>query len=531
MPLAAAKPARPRNKKKPAGPAQADADELRLLFEISELLGGTLDLSDIGEPVLALLATHTPMQRGVVRLLDAGAGELVVEAAWGLSKKQRARAQGRVGEGVIGRVVEKGRPAVVLKEDEAPHFLPRTKKRALPAREEIGFFCVPVVAGGEVVGALTADRVCADPTPPEQDVRLLSIIASMVARAAQLRQTELAERRALEEENARLQGALKDRFRPANIVSSSSEMQVVYDLIAQVADRETSVLVRGESGTGKELVAHALHYHSPRAGKPFVQLNCAALPDSLLESELFGHERGAFTGAVQARKGRFELAHGGTLFLDEVGDLSPLAQSKLLRVLQERRFERVGGQSTHEVDVRLIAATHRDLEELVEQGSFRADLYYRLNVYPIHVPPLRERPSDVLLLVDHFVERYAQQSRKRVRRVSTPAIDALVAYHWPGNVRELENTIERAVLLTTEDVIRSHHLPPTLQMAEDAEEAATDLVSRVDAFERELVIEALKSARGNRAQAARALGISERIMGLRVDKYDIDARSFRRRSA
>jgi Nif-specific regulatory protein len=309
-------------------------------------------------------------------------------------------------------------------------------------------------------------------------------------------------------------------------------MQEVYQLIAQVSRSETTVLLRGESGTGKELVAHAIHYASPRAAKPIIKVNCAALPEGVIESELFGHEKGAFTGAVAARKGRFELAQGGTLFLDEIGDLSPAMQIKLLRVLQEKEFERVGGVATIKADVRLIAATNRDLEDLIEKERFRQDLYYRLNVFPIHIPPLRKRRTDILLLADYFAERYSEQNHKKVRRISTPAIDMLMAYHWPGNVRELENCIERAVLLSDDEVIHGHHLPPTLQTAEASGTMPSGtLDATLERVEKELLVEALKSSRGNMAAASASLGITERIMGLRVHKYRIAARRFRGTSA
>jgi Nif-specific regulatory protein len=308
-------------------------------------------------------------------------------------------------------------------------------------------------------------------------------------------------------------------------------MQVVYDLIAQVAKSDTTVLIRGESGTGKELVAHAIHYNSLRAANPFIKVNCAALPETIIESELFGHEKGAFTGAIQQRKGRFELAHGGTIFLDEIGDLSPTTQIKLLRVLQEREFERVGGTVTLKTDVRVIAATNRNLEELISQGKFRQDLYYRLNVISIHIPPLRERKTDIPLLVDYFIDKYSKANRKKIKRISTSAIDMLMAYHWPGNVRELENCIERAVLLANDEVIHGHHLPPTLQTAEaSGTRYRGTLQAALDNLERELILDTLKSYRGNMAKAARELGITERVMGLRVKKHGIDLKRLKGRA-
>jgi len=306
-------------------------------------------------------------------------------------------------------------------------------------------------------------------------------------------------------------------------------MQDVFELIGRVSQAGATVMIRGESGVGKELVARAIHDHSPRAPGPFVRVNCAALPKELLESELFGHERGAFTGAFNRRKGRFELAEGGTLFLDEVGDFPPHTQVLLLRFLQEREFERVGGTETIHANVRILTATNRHLEELVEQGRFREDLYYRLNVYPIHVPPLRDRPTDVPLLADHFIERCGHLHGKQVKRISTPAIDMLTSYHWPGNVRELENCIERAVIETQDEVIHSHHLPPTLQTAEASGTGVQGTLATVLArVERELIIDTLKQTHGNRAKAARLLGITERQIGLRVARYGIDARRFKR---
>jgi Nif-specific regulatory protein len=305
-------------------------------------------------------------------------------------------------------------------------------------------------------------------------------------------------------------------------------MQAVYEQLRQVAPSNTTTLIRGESGTGKEMIAHAIHYGSPRAEKAFVKVSCAALPESLVESELFGYEKGAFTDARQQKKGRFERAHGGTLFLDEIGELPPSTQIKLLRVLQEREFERLGGTHPVKVDVRLIAATNKDLELAVQAGTFREDLYYRLNVFSIFLPPLRERRADILLLADHFVEKYALAHGKDVRRIATTAIDMLTAYHWPGNVRELENCVERAVLVCDGGVIHAHHLPPTLQTAEVSGTLPKhSLVKAVESLERDLIQDALKSARGNKAKAARLLDTTERILAYKARKYGIDEARFR----
>ncbi len=307
------------------------------------------------------------------------------------------------------------------------------------------------------MGVLSADKVNREIDLQDDDIGFLSEVANLIAQAVHMR--------AVEEDNRRLKSIIGRSQRPScDLIGNSKEMKEVFSHIFQVADSNATVLIHGETGTGKELVARAIHRNSPRAAGPFVEVNCAAMPDTLIESELFGHEKGAFTGAHQRRSGRFEEASGGTIFLDEVGELSALAQAKLLRVLQERQFQPLGSSRMVKVNVRIIAATNRNLELDSTSGKFRPDLYYRLNVFPIYMPPLRERGSDIILLADFFVEKYAGQLKKNIKRISTPAIDLLLAYHWPGNVRELENCIERATLLADGDTIESVHLPPSLQM-------------------------------------------------------------------
>jgi Nif-specific regulatory protein len=502
--------------------------ELTLLFEISRILDRSMDLREVVGPVLEAMSLHLGMVRGTLTLLNRQTGEISIDAAHGLSESQKERGRYHLGEGVTGRVVETGRPAVVARVSEEPRFLNRTGARNGLRKKDVAFICAPIKIGPEVIGALSADHIFPEELSLDEGVRVLSIIASMIARAVQLRQSVQEERRKLVEENQRLQDELKQKFNPANIIGNSKRMQDVYDQIAHVHRSSTTVLIHGESGTGKELVAHAIHYNSARAAKPFVRVNCAALPETLVESELFGHEKGAFTGALAGRQGRFEAANGGTIFLDEVGDLSPATQVKLLRVLQEREFERVGGNAPIKIDVRVVAATNRDLEQLITEGTFRQDLYYRLNVFPIHVPPLRERRADILLLSNFFVEKYSKANDKSVTRISTSAIDLLMSYHWPGNVRELENCIERAVLLSNDDVIHGFHFPATLQTAEASGTAgAGSLQATLDNVERELILEALKSTRGNMAKASRNLGLTERLMGIRVRKHSIDPARFR----
>ena len=357
----------------------------------------------------------------------------------------------------------------------------------------------------------------------------IRILAAVIAQNFRVEHAVMGEREKLREENLHLKQELKEKYEFSHLVGNSGAMRQVYEQISQVARSNATVLLRGESGTGKEMIANAIHYNSLRSKRPLIKINCAALPDTLIESELFGHEKGAFTGADRFKKGRFEMADGGTLFLDEIGDLPLQTQIKLLRVLQEREFERLGGSETIKTNIRLITATNKNLEEAIAAGEFREDLYYRLNVFSIFLPPLRERKSDILLLAEHFLEKYEAEYNKRIRRIATSAIDMLMSYHFPGNVRELENAIERAVIVCDTNVIHGHHLPPSLQTAEvSGTETRLTLTSAVAAFERDLIQDALKSSSGNVAGAARQLESTERILGYKIKKYGIDTMRFRK---
>jgi len=509
--------------------------ELTLLLEVSEALQESPQLDRTIQPMLQKLAKHLGLSQGFITIFNRENGDQRIDESFGLPTELIHSIRYQPGEGVIGRAMETRQPAFVTDIHRNPEFLNRTGiLSAIPEDGTLhtGFLSVPIHVDQQIVGTINVFRRAEASSVKaliEADTRLLTLIATQIAQAVHLRQDAWSEMESLRTRNQELLGRLEGVERPASVIGNSNVMQQVFFEVQQVALSATTVLIRGESGTGKELIARAIHDASTRVEEPFVAVNCAALPESLVESELFGHERGAFTGATQRRKGRFQQADGGTLFLDEIGELTASAQGKLLRVLQEGTIDPVGSEGSTKVDVRVVTATNRPLEEMVAEGSFRQDLFYRLNIFPIFIPPLRERKSDILPLADFFVEKCSERLGKRLARISTPAIDMLMSYHWPGNVRELENVIERAALLCRDGVIHGYHLPATLQTGSSTQTALEEqpLQSAMDAFEREIIIESLKSNAGNMAAASRKLGLTERQMGLRVKKYNIDTSLFK----
>ncbi len=507
-------------------------DEMSLLFDISYTLESSLELREVIRPVLLKMAEGLGMKRGTITILNRADGTASISEAVGLSGEPSQQDYLTACRELIQQVMGSGQAIVVpdISKESALKTRWEREQQADPRAQSAAYICVPIKFGEEVIGALSVERILDGRVRLSADRRLLSLIANAIAHTVHFHRLAQEKLQALQRENERLQQQIQTSLRPPNMIGNSDAMRTVYRSIEQVANSVTTVLIRGESGVGKELIARALHEQSPRKGKTFVKFNCAALPESIIESELFGHEKGAFTGAVAMRKGRFEVAHGGTIFLDEIGDVSAATQVKLLRVLQEREFERVGGNLPIKADVRILTATSRNLEAMIEQDKFRSDLYYRLNVFPIYAPPLRERKSDILLLADFFVEKYSKLNQKSIRRISTAAIDLLLSYHWPGNVRELENCIERSVLLSPGKSIEAHHLPPTLQKKDASEKSAAGgtLDTAVSALEYEMIVAELKACDGNMAAAARKLGLTERQMGLRVKRLGIDFKRFRR---
>lgn len=496
-------------------------DPVKIISEFGAELTRRPDLRQNVRRALAVAHSGLSLRFIALCLADSESGVLEIAESTGLGPAEFRRFEKIADNPQFRAVFESDSPASISIRE-----LPSDAASVFSDAAEV--IAVPAAGGGNRLGILIA-AVSGSFQRSDDLPDLLSLFGSMIAQAYRIEYAVRGERERLREENQHLKLELKEKYDFSHIIGTSNAMKLVYEQVTQVARSNATVLLRGESGTGKELIANAIHYNSLRSKKPFVKVNCAALPESLIESELFGHEKGAFTGADRLKRGRFELAEGGTLFLDEIGDLPQQTQIKLLRVLQEREFERVGGTQTLRANIRLIAATNKDLETAIRNGQFREDLYYRLNVFTIFLPPLRERKSDILLLAEHFLEKYEREHNKRVRRISTPAIDMLMSYHYPGNVRELENAIERAVLACDASVIHSHHLPPTLQTAE-VSGTVTDLslAAAVAAFERGLIQDALKSTRGNVAKAAKLLVSTERILGYKIRKYGIEPARFRK---
>ncbi|MHB8423029.1 MAG: nif-specific transcriptional activator NifA [Leptospirales bacterium] len=523
--------------------------ELTAFFAISRELASCPDLDQALIRILGILDEQLGLHRSSILLLQGDSNELFTEIAYGLSDEEKRKGRFKIGEGITGSVLKTGDAIVVPDIALEPRFLNRTGSRSSQrSREKLAFLAVPLTFQGKKVGVLSADRsVQSGSVDLEEDLRVLSTISSIIAQAVVLRKRFMEEKQQLEERALRLEHALKDRYSIEGWIGRSRIMQQISESIHLVSKSRATVLIMGESGTGKEVVAKAIHFNSPRSKKSYIQINCAAIPESLLESELFGHEKGAFTGAHISRPGKFELAHEGTLFLDEIGEISPAVQVKLLRVLQERVIERIGGSRTIPVDVRIIAATNRNLEEAIRKNQFREDLYYRLNVVPIYLPPLRQRKEDIPLLIDHFLNRFNIENTRSVF-LSSDAIDSMIQHDWPGNVRELENTMERLVVMSQqdavsrEDVTRTLSLFPTFVSSTQADRSRFSPVSEsplaerrmgddsgvllpqaVSELEKKRILDVLDRCGWIKTRAATLLGITSRQLGYRMMKYGIDS--------
>lgn len=497
---------------------------LSAVQKIAELLADRSDASESFDQVLEVLDRDLGMKRGTIALVTPDSQRVVMRAARGQGRPPKVGEQYGRGEGIIGRVVASGEPAVVVRPDQEPAFLNRVHQRDATAVRDHSFVCVPVQAGGTVVGSLCADIAKTNDRGLEQALQLLSVISAMLAHRVRLRREWEAEREAQEAENLRLRDALGEQFQPEHMIGSTPVMHEVFRRIRQLAAVRTPALILGEPGTGKQSAARAIHFASDRAREPFIPARCGGMSDAEVDAELFGHDRSAAYAASYRRIGLVEQAEGGTLYLEDVAGLGATLQMKVMRLIQEGRYRPADGEQDRVAEVRIIAGSSQDLSSRVADNRFREDLYYGLAVLPIALPPLRDRRDDIVLLADAFLTRAAERMNKAVGRLSTTAINMLMAYHWPGNVRELENCIERAVLVTREQVVQGRDLPPSLQIpVSHGEVAPGSLPERVAALERDMLTDALKRSNGNISAAARELGLSARQARYKIKSLGIEA--------
>lgn len=520
-----------------------DHIELITIYEVSKILCSSLSLDKTLNQVLEVIASHLNMHRGMISLSEAP-GVLNTISSIGLSREEMQRGVFKIGEGITGKIFQHGLPIVIPDIADEPLFLNKTGAYQHLETKKNAFLGVPIKVGTQCIGVLSFqfERLpvfeAFQPT-----LRLLTMVARLIGQTVLLCKNVTQERQQLLLEKSLLQKELSKKYSLNNVIGQSKKMQDVFAEVHMAAPGNNTILLRGESGTGKEVIARAIHFLSARKDAPFIKTNCAALSENLLESELFGHEKGAFTGALQQRTGRFEQANGGTLFLDEIGDISPAFQVKLLRVLQEREFERVGGNTSIKVDVRLIFATNRNLEADVAQGQFRADLYFRINVISIHLPPLRERREDIPLLIQNILHRYNQENHLKVS-ITPEALQVLMHCNWPGNVRELENCVARFCTLSHNGLIHDYDIPcqtnnclsaslwkhkqqnsialiPITDFAKPISETSYPSKSLTIHSERERVINAMEQSGWVQAKAARALNLTPRQIGYALKKYNI----------
>ncbi|MDR1656726.1 MAG: sigma 54-interacting transcriptional regulator [Deltaproteobacteria bacterium] len=500
---------------------------ISLLLGVGQLLSEQNDIVTALDRLLGYMKTEMGMERCMVSLLHRESGQVFVYRSLGITPSEQDRGTYQLGEGITGKVVETAQPIVVRRIRDEPGYLNRTGSLATERDRDNSFICVPIKLGRKVLGAIGAVRHYQTDQFMDKHVKVLGVMAHMLSHAVELYLVENIDKVEWERRTRTLLGELKERYHPSNIIGVSKPMLEVYELIRKVSATKTTVLLLGESGVGKEMVANAIHYGGLNAGGPYVKFNCAALPESIVESELFGHEKGSFTGA-EFRKGRFEAAEAGTIFLDEVGELSLKVQAKLLRLLQERQFERVGGNKSINLNIRVIAATNRDLRTMVDEGTFREDLFYRLDIFPIMIPPLRERDSDIVSLAEHFLLHYAKEAEKSISNISVSAMNHLLAYCWPGNVRELENVIHRAVILADDSILHAHDLPLHIRQPETGGTTAqTSLDDRLASIEYDMLVETLRRSQGNTTEAAKSLGLTRRTIGLRMKRFGLTYRQFR----
>ena len=513
-------------------PLSTQGAELHALYRITRLIGNAVQLESSLSKILEILNDTLKMKRATLLLYDKLSQRLTIKASCGLSAEEKLRGVYSPDEGIIGRIFKSKSPFIVPDINSEPLFLNRTGARQSFSKSTISFLGVPVMVHEVPEGVLTVDRLFAEDVSFEEDIRFLTILATLIGQFLILHREIEKKEANLIKENQNLKAKLHHLHGGHFIIGHSKPMQQVFSIIDKIGNSTATALLLGESGTGKELVARAIHESGNRTTKPFIKINCAALPETLLESELFGHEKGAFTGAHATRPGRFELAEGGTIFLDEIGEMPLSLQAKILRILQEKQFERIGGIKTYSADVRIVAATNVSLESEIAKGKFRADLFYRLNVVPILLPPLRERKDDIPLLFNYFLQK-SNTRNERDLKITSELLDFLIDYHWPGNVREMQNLVERMVILAENDQLTMQDLPSNVRLAEsfnrvEFSNGHPPVPSKIlssgeslEAIERREIEASLKRNGWVQIRAARELGLTQRQIGYRIKKYGL----------
>ncbi len=514
----------------------------KVLLEISSTITKSTNLEDVFEDIMTLTQKVIRIYRSTLFLYDKKDHLLKIRAIYGYHNEDSKNITYEPGEGITGSVFLNKKPVFIPSAKNEPGFLNRMK--LVTEDLDLGYYCCPILSGMDVVGVFSIFTYIQDKNNSNEIIEFLQILSTFISQAITIQKLIEEETQPFIVENIRLRQELSKKYRFGNLIGKSPRMLQLFEQIELIAESKSSVLLIGESGTGKELIASAIHYNSPRKDMPFIKINCAAIPETLLESELFGYRKGAFTGATSDKKGKFEIADGGTIFLDEIGEMSLPLQAKLLRVLQEKEVEPIGGKPK-KVDIRIIAATNADLEELIQQKRFRLDLYYRLNVIRLDIPPLRERKEDILLLAKYFIERYSKENDKDIHSITPEAIKLLESYDWPGNVRELENLIERAVVLNQTGYLDVKDFPEVLEKISSVEkvpylissgdvefssipEQSLDLYDGrvyetvIGEVEKKLILYALKKFKYTKTKAAKFLGINRNTLEKRIKELKIE---------
>ena len=505
-----------------------ESKEFSLLLALTTILSSSLNLKETLKEFFNVLHEQVFLIKGVLALMDPVTSQLKIEESYGFLESSSGKVELSKWEQIGMQALDSENALIISDLGQAVEVFGDLDRCDVG---EESFICIPIILGEEKIGFLSIDLPYENETVFYKNLKLFSIISLMIGQEIKLKKLLEREKKALRRENLLLKGELKEKYNIQNMIGKSKEMIFVYESINQVSNSNATVLITGESGTGKELVAHSIHYNSTRSKGPFVKVNCGAIPENLIESELFGHEKGAFTDAYEQRIGLFEVAHEGTIFLDEIGELSLSMQVKLLRVLQDKEITRVGSVTPKKINIRVIAATNKNLETAMEENEFREDLFYRLNIFPILVPSLRERRTDIMLLAEHFLEQFSLENNKKIKHISSAAADLLTEYDWPGNVRELVNCMERVSIICQSDTVLLSHLPQKIQQTQRLDKAVElqgrSFKAMVELYEEKIISEALAQCSGNCSKAARHLQTTNRVLSYKMKKFGLEKKKIK----